>query len=95
MRALKDQTENCGVNRNCYFYCRIETKRLTVEEKVSSLGLAVREEGGVFRQEAVGARLIVFSIVIRSVAIYIDCKIKDTSINTFYEQILNIQQLNI
>lgn len=52
-----------------------DKKGLTVEEKVSSLGLAVREEGGVFRQEAVGARLVVFSIMIRGVTIDVDCKI--------------------
>lgn len=56
---------------------RIKTKSFTVEEKVSSLGLPIREEGGVLRQEAVGARLVVFSIMIRSVPIYVDWKIED------------------
>lgn len=55
----------------------MKTKSLTVEEKVPSLGLAIRQQGGVLRQEAVRARLVVFSIVIRSVPIYVDWKIED------------------
>jgi len=46
---------------------------LTEEEEVSSLWLAVREEGGVFGQEAVGARLVVLSIMIWSVTVDINC----------------------
>lgn len=47
---------------------------LTEEEKISSLWLAVGEEGGVFGQEAVGAGLIVLPIMVWRVTIDDNCE---------------------
>lgn len=42
---------------------------LTEEEEVSALGGAVREQGGVLGQQAVGAGLVVLAIVVRCVTV--------------------------
>lgn len=47
---------------------------LTEEEEVSSLGGAVREQSGVLGEQAVGAGLIVLAVVVRRVAVNVNCE---------------------
>lgn len=56
------------------FVCLFQLSRLlTEEEEVSALGGAVREQGGVLGQQAVGAGLVVLAVVVRRVAVDVNC----------------------
>lgn len=53
---------------------------LTEEEEVSALGGAVRQQGGVLGQQAVGAGLVVLAVMVRRVTIDVNCECNNSVI---------------